>query len=174
MGDLSGLKLSRRALIAGALVAPVANSAATSSMVTIRLSEPSDPVIAKAAAWIAADAAIDAMTLEWQDLESQLFDKAAALRIKTEKACRSRLPEARAMRALDRKIRAGYRDLALSAGEISLLRSISVAGALAKIELGLRVQGPYDWQDHALELAEGGIAELRALTTSKQELRGSR
>jgi hypothetical protein len=43
------------------------------------------------------------------------------------------------------------------------MRATSIAGALAKIELGLKVQGPYDWQDHALELAEGGVSELKAM-----------
>ena len=38
---------------------------------------------------------------------------------------------------------------------------MSAEGALAKIELGLAVQGPFDWRDHALELVEEGLKDLR-------------
>jgi hypothetical protein len=162
--DVPGLKLSRRGLITAVLATPAAGAATLSAApVAVSMGQLPDPIVARSVAWIAASSEVDAMTLEWQELESQLFDKAKTLRIKTEKACRSRMLEARAMRALDRRIRAGYRSLALSAGEISDMRATSIAGALAKIELGLKVQGPYDWQDHALELAEGGVSELKAM-----------
>ncbi|MDP3736444.1 MAG: hypothetical protein Q8R02_03585 [Hyphomonadaceae bacterium] len=39
----------------------------------------------------------------------------------------------------------------------------SIEGALAKVELGIKVQGPFDWRDHALELLEVGVADLRKL-----------
>ena len=49
------------------------------------------------------------------------------------------------------------------------MAAVSIEGALAKIELGLNVQGPFDWRDHALEIAESGIAELRQMTAAKSD-----
>lgn len=73
------------------------------------------------------------------------------------------------MRTMKRKLDEGYRDLEQLAGDIREMPAISVAGALAKIELGLKVQGEFDWREHALELAEDGIAELRQLTADQVE-----
>jgi hypothetical protein len=38
-------------------------------------------------------------------------------------------------------------------------------GSLREGTLGLKVQGPFDWQDHARELLEDGISELRDLVS---------
>lgn len=155
--------ISRRRLMTATLAAPLIGSRSAEGDAGGILRFASDPVVARAEAWIGSKARINAMTLEWQALENQLWQVAREQRVKFEKACRSRLPEARAMCALDRHIRAGYRDLAQSAEEISAMSAASIDGAIAKIALGVKVQGPYDWQDNALELAEGGLAELRAL-----------
>jgi hypothetical protein len=56
------------------------------------------------------------------------------------------------MRTLGGKVAAFCRDLAGLAASTSMMRAVSVEGALAKIELGLCVKGRYGWQDHALEL----------------------
>jgi HPt (histidine-containing phosphotransfer) domain-containing protein len=78
-------------------------------------------------------------------------------------ACRSGLAEAKAMRALDRRIDAAYRTMHRMAEQARATPARSLAGALARIELGLKVQGPFDWRDHALELIEDGIAEAQRL-----------
>jgi hypothetical protein len=39
--------------------------------------------------------------------------------------------------------------------------SDSLAGALAKIEMGLRIQEPHDGEEGAWELLNGGFRELR-------------
>ena len=78
-----------------------------------------------------------------------------------DKACDSELPEASAMRILNKRIEAAYPELEKEAGAISALPTLSAEGALAKIELGLAVQGPFDWRDHAIELIEEGIIDLR-------------
>jgi len=116
-----------------------------------------------AAEWIAADGSLTAMQLEWQEPESQLFDKAKRMKIGCERATRSNLPEAQAMRGLDARIRETLQQLAVSADEISQIPATTIEGALAKIELGMKVQGPFDWQNSALELLQDGIAELRAM-----------
>lgn len=163
-------KLSRRKLMVVALAAPVAGYAARgASAATTPVAAPPDPLIAKAAVWVAANACIDAMSIEADELQGQVFEKARKLQIKGNKACRSRMPEARRYRALSRKITAGYRDLERLAGEITMMSAVSVEGALAKIELGLNVQGPFDWRDHALEITESGIAELRQMTAVKSD-----
>ena len=65
------------------------------------------------------------------------------------------------MRILDQRIKATYPELEAEAGAIRALPTMSAAGAIAKIALGLAVQGPFDWRDHALELLEEGLKDLR-------------
>ena len=78
-------------------------------------------------------------------------------------AGRSGLPEARAMRALDRKIKSAGKKLDRRAARIVLKRVTSRReGALAKIEMGLRIQGPYDWEEYAFALIQDGCEQLRA------------
>ena len=149
--------VSRRGLLAGAIAAPAVGSAAS---VTLPVG---DELVVRTAGWIARDEQLNVMQLRWQDFEGLLFDKARRMGMDCEQACLSDLPEAQAMRALDADIEETRRWLVAAGGEIRLTPATTVAGAIAKIELGLRVQGPFDWQDHALELLEEGIAELRGL-----------
>lgn len=103
------------------------------------------------------------MELQWQCLEMALFAKAATLKISCSAALKGSFIEAKRLRALDAEIGAGYRDLAAEAGKIQAMKSSSFAAALAKVELGLRVQGPYDWRDHARQLIDDGIGELKSM-----------
>lgn len=157
--------LSRRSVLAGTIALP-----ATSVLPTVSLPGASDDsgvidaVVSKAAQWTAADANLTAMQIEWQDFESAVFAKARRMKICCARACDSNWPEAQAMRALDQQITAAYAHLAALAGKIQRMRAVTVSGAIAKIQLGLQVQGPYDWQENALELVKGGIVELRELT----------
>lgn len=156
---------SRRSVLAGALALPIVAPAAGDLAVMRRTGALPDPLMAMAAAWMAQRQHVDALTLEWGRLETQLRDKARRLGVEMDAARGRRFPEARAMRVLDGRIEAAYRDLEELAEAASLMRAVSLEGALAKLELSVLVQGRYCWQDHALELAEGGIADLRALTT---------
>lgn len=164
-------KLSRRNLIAGAAAAaaPLAlNAHSAEPMATDQRRLPPsavapkpDPVVAKVAAWFADRDAIEAMMLEWQDQESALCDRIAGTPMNLTQACRSGLAEARAMRALDRKIKPGLRRLHRVAQRIVLMRTTSAEGALAKIRLGLRIQGPYDWNDdYVFALVQDGCEQL--------------
>ena len=154
-------KISRRNLIAGAAAAPLAlNGAAHAAPLKPSRAE-ADPVVAKVAAWMAAYDAREALLLEWQDFETALFAKVKALNISVDRGMRSGMAEARAMRALDRKIKAARRKLDRDAGRIVLMRATSAQGALAKIMVGLRIQGPYDWNDEIVEaLVQDGCEQL--------------
>jgi hypothetical protein len=157
-------KVSRRGLLAGA-AAPAGTVHCASLMhptLPPASAEP-DELAARAAGWIAGHEQLNVMQLRWQEFEGLLFDKARRMGMDCELACGSNLPEAQAMRAINEDIDETRRQLDAAAGEIRLTPATTIAGALAKIELGLRVQGPFDWQDHALELLEDGIAELRGL-----------
>ena len=122
-----------------------------------------DPVIAEVATWMAAKDAVEALQQDWLNLEQRLSQTIGPLKMDLLEDGRSGLPEARAMRALTRKMQARDRELERAAHGIVHMRASSVAGVLAKIELGLRIQGHYDWQDNALALVQGGIEQLREL-----------
>lgn len=155
---------SRRALIGGATTAPL--FARPALPVSLPTSAGPDDLVSKAAEWIATEDWRDAMHEQWQDLEGLVFDEARRLNICSAEACKSDMPQAQAMRALGAKVKEAGCRIGAMAEEISLTPATTVAGAIAKIELGLRVQGPYDWQDHAFELIQGGIAELRGLLSA--------
>jgi hypothetical protein len=167
-------KLSRRKLIAGAAAAPLAlNGAAhagkSGSAQVSRPAPPTpDPVVDKVTAWIKDRDAIDAMMREWQDWEMALCAKIKGAPMTLTQACRSGLPEARAMRALDRKIKPGLKRLERTAQCVVLMRPMSAEGALAKIRLGLRIQGPYDWNDdYVYALVQDGCEQLALMLESK-------
>ena len=119
-----------------------------------------DPVPERAAAWMARKARLETMIRRWQNLESILHAKARR-QMEFPDAYDSDMPEACAMRILDQRIKATYPELEAEAGAIRQLPTMSAEGAIAKIELGLAVQGPFDWRDHALELLEEGVKDLR-------------
>ncbi len=156
-------RISRRTVISTALALPLVAPAATAASGSVL--QPTDQLVEAAAAWIAEHERREANIRRWQTLENSLFNKARRLKMDCELACRSNMPEARAMRALDPEIDEAFHRLIAAAGRASRMKARTIAGAIAKIELGLAVQGPYDWQDHALELAQGGLAELRTLAS---------
>jgi hypothetical protein len=132
----------------------------------------SDPVVAEVDAWMAAHETRETLIRQWQDLEAALIDKATAMKISVDQAMRSRMAEARTMRALDKDISALRRTLDRDARRIVLMRATSARGALAKIRLGLRIQGPHNWNDGAVEaLVEDGCRQL-ALCSTKREASG--
>jgi len=161
-------KISRRKLIAGAAAAPLALNGAAHAAKPGRAeaprtgtTSPPDPVVAKAAAWMAAYDAREALIREWQHQETALFAKVKVANISVDRGMRGGMAEARAMRALDRKIKTARKKLDRDAGRIVLMRATSAQGALAKIMVGLRIQGPYDWNDEIVEaLVRDGCEQL--------------
>jgi hypothetical protein len=125
-----------------------------------------DPLVLASERWSAARSKLDAMEAEWQRLERQLFAKARSLAMDVATVRDSELREAKAMRALDRKMRKALSDLAASAARARSLRAASLGEALAKIELGLKVRGAFDWKPNARALAEEGVMEARELVAT--------
>jgi hypothetical protein len=122
-----------------------------------------DPVVTLAAAWIAKHDKYEEIIFEWQRLEKLLFGRARANGVAIETAQRRKFPEAVAMKALDRQMNKAYGELERLAHRANLMRPTGAEGALAKVDLGLRVQGRYGWQPYALELLAGGAGELGRL-----------
>lgn len=165
---MSKISLSRRGLIAAAIAMPVVSSARQPKAAAKPVAAVPDPVIARAEEWIANNARLDALSVEADDLQGAVFDKARALSMRGDKACRSRMPEARAWRAKKQEYEEACRSLATLTGEIRKMRAVTVAGAIAKIELSLHVQYE-EWSEHAFELVEEGIADLKQLTALQVE-----
>ena len=122
-----------------------------------------DPVIAHVAAWIEAEARREAMVREWQRLEHAVMLKCRSTGLDFAYACRSGLAEARMMRVLKKRFNAADRKLEKAAGRVSGMQCATPAGALAKVKLGLCVQGRHDWRPHARDLLDGGVEELGRL-----------
>lgn len=143
-------KLRRRQFLAAATVAAIRPIGTTPI---------ADPVLHATERWLCARVATDALTFRWQKLETQLFKRCKHLGLT--RALRSGLPEARELRALTRKLNTAERRLERSAAQIAQMRATSGEGALAKIEMGLRIQEPQDCEEMAWVLIKGGADELR-------------
>lgn len=127
-----------------------------------------DPIVERARAWMAADKRCRGLEARWRDLESSLFCKAKQMDLDGELAVESDIPEAVAMRQLDVEIAELHREMDGFSGEAARLAAVTIEGAIAKIALGLMVQGPFDWRDHAYELVDGGLSEMRAFLVCKR------
>lgn len=158
--------VSRRSLLAASIAAPLITPSAKRRRrnLSTLMQAGDDHLVERASAWAVDAANVEAMQLRWQDLESIVFDRAHELDISCSDACDSEWPEAKEMRILSAQVDRGYRRLERNAGRVSRMIAITPAGAVSKIELGLKWQGPYDWwKPYAWELMEDGIAELRAI-----------
>lgn len=161
-------KVSRRTIIATGIALQAVGAAHAASPFRRAKDAATDPLVARAAEWIALRQRVDALSVEADDLQGLVFDQAKARDISGDQACRSSMPEARAWRAKKRAFDIGEKSLERLAREIQGMRAITVAGAIAKIELSLHIQYD-DWSEHAFEFVEDGIAEIRALTTNAVE-----
>ena len=121
-----------------------------------------DVLVGRVRAWIAERDASDGLVRQWQTLEHQLSLRVKPLGLDLNQGIESNLSEARAMRALMRRIRASDRRLAAEAKRILRVRSSSWEGALAKIQLGFRMQTPVGPEDVSHALMQAGFEELAA------------
>lgn len=156
--------MSRRSLLAASIATPLVGPSAKRRRrdLSTLLQNGDGPLVERASAWAVDATNIEAMQYRWQDLESLVFDRALELKMCCSEACDSDWPEAKEMRLLSAQIERGYRRLERNAGRVSRMIAITPTGALSKIELGLKWQGPYDWwKPYAWELMEDGISELR-------------
>ena len=117
----------------------------------------------RAARCIAKNQELRTFVLEWQALETTLFAKARLAGISCSNATERELPQAKAMRELETRIEELTTWLNAEARDVSALNAQTIPDALAKIEMGLEVQGPHDWQDPAFALLNDGLLCLRCL-----------
>lgn len=157
MSDASQCKMSRRGMLAASIAGPGLGRLGMAQTHAPH----GDAVVAKAAEWISERHRLDEITHQWQRLETQLFRRARGLGVEIEEARGQQFPEVRTMRMLDERRETAYIILGGLAKEASVMRAVGLDGALAKIDLGLRVQGRYNWHDNALQLVEGGVSDLR-------------
>lgn len=113
------------------------------------------------AEWISLHNQRIAKIHEWQRLETQLFTQAKKSGVAIEASFGSDWPEAQGMKALDEQIEQLAQQTDDLAAKILSQPIGSLAEAVAKIEAGLKLQGPEDWQPYALELVEDGLDALR-------------
>jgi hypothetical protein len=144
-------KLSRRKLIAGVAAAPLVGTVVAPPKV--------DPLVAKVRAWLADREAADGLMHQWQRLETALYRKHGAM--STREAIRAGHAEGRQMKVLDARYRAASKKLDRRAGRLVLARAVTTEGALAKVEMGLRIQEPLDCEEFSWALIQGGFEELR-------------
>ncbi len=121
---MSKASLSRRGLITAAIAIPAVSSARQAKAVAELVAVGPDPVIARAEEWIANNARVEALSVEADDLQGAVFDKARALGIRGDKACRSRMPEAREWRAKKQEYEEACRSLATLTGDIRKMRAV--------------------------------------------------
>lgn len=119
-----------------------------------------DALLEEIRAWTQTHAARDAMVCAYSDAEGRLFLKAKALGLSPSRILRSTLEDARALKALNRDIKSAERTLDRAAARIAQTRPQSFEAAMAQIDMGLLIQGPYDWDDHAYALIQSGRAHL--------------
>lgn len=157
-------RVSRREMLAVSLAVPLIGPGSTrgGSISTPQSGALPDLVVAVAAAWIAKRQSLEAMIFEWQRLEKDLIKRAKLLGVPIDGARGRKFPEAAVLRSLDRRMDRTYEVLESLARDASCLPAATAEGALAKIGLGVKVQGRYGWQPYALELLETGARELGA------------
>lgn len=160
-------KLSRRTLIAALPLAldPAVHTAPAEALhpnPALRAPSPlgSDALLEEIRAWTQTHAARDAMVCAYSDAEGRLFLKAKALGLSPSTILRSNLEDAKTLKALNRDIKSADRKLNRAAARIAHTKPQSVEAAMAQIDMGLLIQGPYDWDDHAYALIQSGRAHL--------------
>lgn len=130
-----------------------------------------DPLIARVAGWIAARDVADTVMHDWQRLETELFRKHGAM--SPREASRRGHEEGDQMRLLDVRYKALSRRLCREADRLAGARPLTPSGALAKIEMGLRIQQPLDREDCAWVLVSSGFTELRRLVRGQARAGGA-
>lgn len=124
-----------------------------------------EALLVRATCWTAHEERLEVLQREWQQLETALFAKTTARNGDCSRAMAGNSAEARAMRALDVQIEEGFAFLTEEAGAILSLKATTPHAAIAKLEVGLKLQGRFDWRHHARELIDSGIAELKSMLT---------
>lgn len=145
-------RLSRRRLLGGLVSAPIASQSA-------ECFSDDDPVVSAVLRWEAERARTAEMLRNWARLEAALQEKTGSLDVGRQ--ARLGVPEARAMRKINRHVLASTRRLDRILTEIANTPSVSPRGALAKIEVGvLELDADYG-DEPGWALIRDGAAEMR-------------
>jgi hypothetical protein len=120
-----------------------------------------DPLVADVRAWIAEWNESNALMREYKDLETALIGRHGGMT--AAQAIARGIPEGFVMRSLERRCDAIDRKLERDAERIVQTRAKTAEGAIAKIELGLEMQSPFDRDDFVWALIEGACKDLREL-----------
>ncbi|MDO8297449.1 MAG: hypothetical protein Q7T19_13540 [Caulobacter sp.] len=120
-----------------------------------------DPLVALVKTWIADREAASALLIEWGRLEH--WQSLACTATSPGQARRGDFSETREMRTIDRRHERLRRKLTRAAERIIATRAITVEGALAKIEMALKILEPMDCEEFSWGLIQGGFDDLRAL-----------
>lgn len=165
------IKVSRRKLVGAAVGGALAWTPSAPPRETAPASHSAaalDPVIAQAAFWSEEYNARETMIEAWQALETALFRKARLANMPPASATRSGFAEARALRRLGQRIKTADKVLARQAKRIAVMRAVTPAGALAQLEMALRLQAPTDWEEDAGALLLAGVKRMRVFLCEEQ------
>jgi hypothetical protein len=124
-----------------------------------------DPLVADVRTWIAEWNEADALMREFKDLETALIDKHGGMT--TAEAIARGIPEGFVMRSLERRCDAIDRKLERDAERIVQTRAKTAEGAIAKMELVLEIQSPFDRDEFVWALIEGACKDLRELMSGE-------
>lgn len=119
---------------------------------------PAESLDTSVKAWISARDRADEILQEWQRLESELIRDHGYMSAR--QAARCGISQGRSMRLLDLHYRTLSRTLDREARVLSAVRPTRLADAVAKIELGLRMQDE-DPDDGATAMIRDGFQALR-------------
>lgn len=122
-----------------------------------------DITLERARRWMSIKANQETLEKAWQDLEHALSLRIKPLGLDLYEATRSELSEARAMRRLMRRIEDHDRSLDQQMRRIARRRSTSLAGALAKIEIALRMSCPAACEEVVWALVVSAAQDLREM-----------
>ena len=162
-GKSTTRKYSRRAVVIGV---------AAASLPAAGQSVKADALVSHVRAWIAERDDQDARLRQWQELEQQLAVQTRPLNMTLTQASRSGLPQARAMRDLSRKIAKAERKLERGISRIAGMPATTEAGALAKVEMGLRIWASSDDDPPYRTLLRDGVDYFRARRPSDAQCAG--
>lgn len=117
-----------------------------------------EDLAARVACWLAARDEADDLLARWQGLETELIREHGF--ITSREAARRGIPLGREMRLLDMEYRTMSRTLEREARALNAQQAETLADAIAKIELGLRIMD-LDPDDEASEAIREGCQALR-------------
>lgn len=142
------LPVSRRTLLTAAAAAPALCGAGLRPQGVAQLAK----------AWNADRDLISLLTRRWSDLETALQRRTGSLDFGAAAAAGD--PGALEMIAIDRRLPGLWEAAEAAAERSSRLPCATLGDALAKLQMGIRINGPHDCQGPSYVLLQGGYDDL--------------